>query len=120
MGSIDNEVGPYSNDCTFDVPSLHRIGDDGEDDSVGRRKRLLITSIVVNEPIGDHVEDNLEDSLEDHLEDYFEDQEAFETQEDQSLRPQMNKVRNAFNQLIFRVFLTLELRIVMVYDVELS
>ncbi|XP_022024562.1 uncharacterized protein LOC110924892 [Helianthus annuus] len=31
MGSVDDQVGPYSNDCTFDVPNLHRIGDDGED-----------------------------------------------------------------------------------------
>ncbi|KAK1406297.1 hypothetical protein QVD17_41590 [Tagetes erecta] len=31
MGSADDQVGPYSNDCTFDVPNLHRIGDDGED-----------------------------------------------------------------------------------------
>ncbi|XP_076914543.1 uncharacterized protein LOC143573590 [Bidens hawaiensis] len=30
MGSVD-QVGPHSNDCTFDVPSLHRIEDDGED-----------------------------------------------------------------------------------------
>ncbi|KAK1441065.1 hypothetical protein QVD17_06902 [Tagetes erecta] len=31
MGSVDDQVGPYSNDCTFDVPNLHRIRDDGED-----------------------------------------------------------------------------------------
>jgi len=31
MGSVDDQVGPYSNDCIFDVPNLHRIGDDGED-----------------------------------------------------------------------------------------
>ncbi|XP_035837033.1 uncharacterized protein LOC110894773 [Helianthus annuus] len=31
MGNVDDQVGPYSNDCTFDVPNLHRIGDDGED-----------------------------------------------------------------------------------------
>ncbi|KAK1410913.1 hypothetical protein QVD17_37455 [Tagetes erecta] len=52
--------------------------------SMGRRKRLLITSVVINEAIEDHVED----SLEDHLEDYFEDQEAFETQQDQTTNEQ--------------------------------
>ncbi|KAI3733024.1 hypothetical protein L1987_64239 [Smallanthus sonchifolius] len=31
MGSVDEQVGPYLNDCTFDVPTLHRIGDEGED-----------------------------------------------------------------------------------------
>ncbi|KAD4888057.1 hypothetical protein E3N88_20130 [Mikania micrantha] len=31
MGSVDDQVGPYSNDCTFSVPNLHTIGDDGED-----------------------------------------------------------------------------------------
>ncbi|KAL7617786.1 hypothetical protein Lser_V15G02761 [Lactuca serriola] len=31
MGGVDTQVSPYSNDCTFDVPNLHRIGDDGED-----------------------------------------------------------------------------------------
>ncbi|KAK1411521.1 hypothetical protein QVD17_38071 [Tagetes erecta] len=57
-------------------------------DSMDRRKRLLITFVVINEAIEDHVEDNLEDSLEDHLEDYFEDQEAFETQQDQTTNEQ--------------------------------
>ncbi|KAK9073298.1 hypothetical protein SSX86_007622 [Deinandra increscens subsp. villosa] len=31
MGGVDDEVGPYSNDSTFNVPNLHMTGDDGED-----------------------------------------------------------------------------------------
>jgi hypothetical protein len=31
MGGVDDQAGPSSNDCTFNVPNLHTIGDDGED-----------------------------------------------------------------------------------------
>ncbi|KAD6118993.1 hypothetical protein E3N88_10264 [Mikania micrantha] len=31
MGSIDDQVGPYSNDFTFSMPNLHTIRDDVED-----------------------------------------------------------------------------------------
>ncbi|KAI7746143.1 hypothetical protein M8C21_031833 [Ambrosia artemisiifolia] len=31
MGGVDDQVGPYSNDCIFNVPELHTVGDDGED-----------------------------------------------------------------------------------------
>jgi hypothetical protein len=31
MGGVDDQVSPYSNDCAFNVPNLHTIGDDGED-----------------------------------------------------------------------------------------
>ncbi|KAK1428349.1 hypothetical protein QVD17_17182 [Tagetes erecta] len=53
MGTIDDQVGPYSNDCTFDVPSLHRIGDDGEDG----------IDITPDMEHGEDVEENDEDSI---------------------------------------------------------
>lgn len=31
MGGVDDQVAGYQNDGSFDVPNLHRIGDDGDD-----------------------------------------------------------------------------------------
>ncbi|KAK1429876.1 hypothetical protein QVD17_12172 [Tagetes erecta] len=53
MEEQGDEVGPYSNDCTFDVPSLHRIGDDGEDG----------IDITPDMERGEDVEENDEDSI---------------------------------------------------------